>query len=117
MRSSRCLRCLRKVKRANLTTLEPDTLSKQGYFCARAKRVLRLASARSKTSVEREALDGRTGPKLHGSITTQFLLRSRQSFVARGGEGMDTRWAKLHGCNTKQNLLISFLNSELSFLT
>ncbi|GMM84069.1 hypothetical protein MTsN2n4_12960 [Pseudoalteromonas sp. MTN2-4] len=74
-------------------------------------------SARSKTSVECEALDGRTGPKLHGSITTQFLLRSRQSFVARGGEGMDTRWAKLHGCNTKQNLLISFLNSELSFLT
>ena len=108
MRSSRCLRKVKrailaelelfseqkyKVKRARLTTLEPDTLSKQGYFFARAKRVLRLASARSKTSVEREALDGRIGPTLHGSITIQFLLRSRRSFVARGGEGMDTRWA------------------------
>jgi hypothetical protein len=91
--SERSSRCLRKVKRANLTTLEPGILSKQGYFCAREKRVLRLASARSKTSVEREALDGRTGPKLHGSITTQLLLRPKRSFAARGGEGMDTRWA------------------------
>ena len=49
-------------------------------FCARAKRVLRLASARSKTSVEREALDGRTGPKLHGCITTQYLLGSETKF-------------------------------------
>ena len=52
-----------------------------------------IYSTRSKTSVEREALDGRTGPRLHGSITTQLLLKPKRSFAARGGEGKDTRWA------------------------
>ncbi|TMN92356.1 hypothetical protein CWB72_05590 [Pseudoalteromonas phenolica] len=78
------------VKRAFLCKIY---VTKQGYFFARAKRVLRLASARSKTSVEREALDGRIGPRLHGSITTQLLLKPKRSFAARGGEVMDTRWA------------------------
>jgi hypothetical protein len=35
---------------------------------------LRLARARSETSTEREALDGRTGPKLQGRNTTQTFL-------------------------------------------
>ncbi|TLX48091.1 hypothetical protein C1E24_04630 [Pseudoalteromonas phenolica] len=65
-----------KVKRADLTTLEPDTLSKQGYSCARA------TSDRNEVSQHEEVRvwipDGRSymDVKQHSIQNFSFIVRA-----------------------------------------
>ncbi|ALO43967.1 hypothetical protein PP2015_3493 [Pseudoalteromonas phenolica] len=74
--SERSSRCLRKVKRASLTTLKTDTLSKQGYFCARA------TSDRNEVSQHEEVRvwipDGRSymDVKQHSIQNLSFIVRA-----------------------------------------